>query len=303
MDLIAVNIFIQVVESRSFTEAATVLNMTKSTVSRKVSELELHLGVRLITRSTRSLMLTPEGEQLYQSGTLMLDMMSQVEVEVSASQSLVKGLLNIVMPVEFGQAVLDICLCDFLIKYPHIKVNLDLTDRPVDLIAEGIDLYVKIGESDDSSLVSRYLTKSKRFLVASPAYLQKFGAITSHLDLALPHKMIELHNKAANIPRSPLILEGKPVVINVPTTLKVNTITASLSACLRGLGITVLPEYHCSKYLQDGTLIRLLPDYEVPEVPISLIYAERKLMPKRKKVLIDYMLDSFEKFNKASHFA
>jgi len=298
MDLNAINIFVQVVNYHSFTDAATVLNMTKSTVSRKVGELEQHLGVRLITRSTRSLVLTPEGERFYQSGVQMLDMMNQAEIEVSANQSLVKGPLNIVMPFEIGHQILEIILSNFLHEYPEVTINLELSNRSVDLIAEGVDLYVQIGDPSDSSLVSRYATSSKRILVASPEYLQRFGTISSHLDLSPPHRMVELYSKTADIPRNPLLLNNKPFAIDIPTILKVNTITACLLACIKGLGIAALPEYHCKQYIEEETLIRLLPDYVTPEVSVNLLYIERKLMPKRKKLLIDYLVRAFEKHNK-----
>lgn len=214
MDLNAVTVFTQVVDCGSFTQAAETLNMTKSTVSRKLAELEQHLGVRLITRSTRSLLLTPEGERFYQSSIQMHEIMSQAELEVSANQDLIRGPLNVVLPVELGHQVLAKYIHSFLKEHPNVTLNLELTNREVDIISEGIDLYAQIGELVDSSLVSRYLTTSKRVLVASPEYLEQFGDIKTPTDLKSPFRLIEVVNKAARLPKWHLQLEdGESILI------------------------------------------------------------------------------------------
>jgi len=295
MDLNAVTVFTQVVDCGSFTQAAETLNMTKSTVSRKLAELEQHLGVRLITRSTRSLLQTPEGERFYQSSIQMHEIMSQAELEVSANQDLIRGPLNVVLPVELGHQVLAKYIHSFLKEHPNVTLNLELTNREVDIISEGIDLYAQIGELVDSSLVSRYLTTSKRVLVASPEYLEQFGDIKTPTDLKSPFRLIEVVNKAARLPKWHLQLEdGESILIELPCQLRVNTITACLTACVDGLGIAVLPEFICRDHFQTGKLVRLLPEYDMPEVSVSLVYADRQLMPKRKKVFIDYLLTAFQ---------
>ncbi|WKY59535.1 LysR family transcriptional regulator [Vibrio sp. SNU_ST1] len=295
MDLNAVTVFTQVVDCGSFTHAAEALNMTKSTVSRKLDELEQHLGVRLITRSTRSLVLTPEGERFYQSSMQMHEIMNQAELEVSANQDLIRGPLNVVFPVELGHQVLAQYIHSFLKEHPNVTINLELTNREVDIIAEGIDLYAQIGELVDSSLVSRYLTTSKRTLVASPEYLEQFGEIKTPSDLKSPFRMVEVVNKAARLPKWHLQLEaGESILIDLPCQLRVNTITACLTACVDGLGLAVLPEFICREHFKTGKLIRLLPEYEMPEVSVSLVYADRQLMPKRKKAFIDYLLTAFQ---------
>ncbi|KJY83486.1 LysR family transcriptional regulator [Vibrio galatheae] len=294
MDLNAINVFAQVVECGSFTHAAEALNMTKSTVSRKLAELEQHLGVRLVTRSTRSLLLTPEGERFYQSSQQMLELINQAELEVSANQDLVKGPLNVVFPVELGQQVLSKYIHQFLLEYPHVSLNLELTNREVDIIGEGIDLYAQIGELADSNLVSRYLISSKRVMVASPEYLEKFGQVNSHLDLKEPHQLVEVFNKGARLPKWQLGLEKDfSYQIDLPYQLRVNTVTSCLNACIDGLGIAVLPEFICVEHFTTGKLERLLPEYTMPEVSVSLVYADRQLMPKRKKAFIDYLLEAF----------
>ncbi|HAS62246.1 MAG TPA: LysR family transcriptional regulator, partial [Vibrio sp.] len=137
--------------------------------------------------------------------------------------------------------------------------------------------------------------RSPRVLVASPEYLQQFGAIDSHADLIFPHQQVEVANKAVRIPKWAIQAEnGEPYPFELPNRLRVNTITACLKACIDGLGVAVLPEFICREHFETGKLVRLLPNYTMPEVEVSLVYADRQLMPKRKKALIDYLLQSFK---------
>ncbi|MGF1715305.1 LysR family transcriptional regulator [Photobacterium chitinilyticum] len=294
MDLNTIAIFSQVVECGSFTQAAEALDLTKSTVSRKVAELEQHLGVRLITRSTRSLTLTPEGETFYQSCMQMLEIMGQAELEVTANQDLIRGRLNVVMPVEVGQQVFGPYINEFLKLYPNVTVHLELTNREVDIIGEGIDLYTQVGEVSDSSMVARTFYSSKRVMAASPYYLAQNGQIISPDDLKAPHYQVKIYNKAVKLPNWHLMQADNEVSIDLPYRLRVNTITASLMACLDGLGIALLPEFLCREHFASGKLVHLLPDWEMPEAPISFVYPQRKLLPKRLRVFIDYLIERFE---------
>lgn len=294
MDLNAIVVFTQIVDGGSFTQAAQALDMTKSTVSRKLAELEKHLGVRLVTRSTRNLVLTEEGEHFYQSCTQILEMLDQAELELTANQDMVRGRLNVVMPVELGHEVLCAHINAFLSEHPNVTVNLEMSNREVDLIAEGIDVYAQVGELSDSSLISRRISSSPRVLVASPGYLRKHGQINAPADLKAPHKMVKLHNPAVKLPPWQLKTANQaPVSIELPYQLRVNTITSCLKGCLNDLGIAVLPEFICREYFASGQLVQLLPEWEMTEVPISLVYANRQLMPKRLSVFIEFLLGRF----------
>lgn len=297
MDLNTITIFAQVVECGSFTQAAEMLDLTKSTISRKVAELENHLGVRLLTRSTRHLVLTQEGETFYQSCLQMLEIIEQAELEITANQDLIRGRLNVVMPVDLGQQVMGKYINDFLKRYPNVTIHLELTNREVDIIAEGIDIYAQVGDISDSSMVARQFHSSRRVLVASPEYLAQYGDIKSPEDFIAPHHQITVYN-TVKLPTWQLMQADEQVRIDLPYRLRVNTISASLMACIDGLGIAVLPEFICREHLQAGRLVRLLPDWHMPEVPVSFVYAQRKLMPKRLRVFIDYMMERFEQPHK-----
>jgi DNA-binding transcriptional LysR family regulator len=291
LDFNALAILVKVVELGSFTQAAEALGMTKSTVSRKVSDLERNLGVRLITRSTRSLKLTAEGERFYQSCLLAKDIMEQAEVEITAHQELIQGDLNVVMPVELGHQVLGPYINEFIKLHPHIRVHLEMSNREVDIIGEGIDLYAQVGTRKDSNLVSRLLTNSTRVVAASPAYLAETGMVQSPTDLRSPHRQVKVYNQAVKLLAWELFdKQGQSFSIDLPYQLRVNTITASLQACLDGLGIAVLPTFLCRPHFESGRLVQLLSNWQMPTVPISLVYANRTLMPKRLRTLIDYLV-------------
>ncbi|KXI21139.1 LysR family transcriptional regulator [Photobacterium sanguinicancri] len=293
MDLNSAAMFAQVVECGSFTQAAEALDMTKSTVSRKVADLEKHLGVRLITRSTRQLTLTQEGERFYQSCIQMLEIMSQAELEVTASQDLIRGRLNIAMPVELGQKVMGKYINAFLKEYPNVTIHLELTNRDVDLIAEGIDLYAQVGAVSDSSMVARPFHLSHRIIVASPEYLAQHDTIEHPSDLVSPHHQVKVSN-VVKLPYWELTQDEQQEIVNLPYRLRVNTITSALLAVVDGLGVAMLPEFICRPHLEEGRLVQILPDWQLPAVPVSFVYPQRQLIPKRLRVFIDFMIDNFK---------
>ncbi|EHN71121.1 LysR family transcriptional regulator [Aliivibrio fischeri] len=296
MDLNNITLLNQVVDSGSFTQAATNLGMTKSTVSRKLAELEEHLGVKLITRSTRKLGLTQEGEIFYQASVKVLDIMQQTELELTANQNLIRGHLNLAMPVEIGHNVMSDYINSFLKRYPEVSINLEMTNREVDIIGDGIDLYVQIGEINDSSLVARTIDFSERIIAASPEYLNNYGYIQTPEDLQAPHHQIKVVN-AVKVPNLYFNQVDKAIRVNLPYRLKVNTVTACKSACLSGLGIASLPEFICREHINNGELVRILPDWDLPRVAISLVFPQNKLLPKRLRAFIDHVLERFESKN------
>ncbi|OCH33466.1 LysR family transcriptional regulator [Aliivibrio fischeri] len=296
MDLNNITLLNQVIDSGSFTQAATNLGMTKSTVSRKLAELEEHLGVKLITRSTRKLGLTQEGEIFYQASVKVLDIMQQTELELTANQNLIRGHLNLAMPVEIGHNVMSDYINSFLKRYPEVSINLEMTNREVDIIGDGIDLYVQIGEINDSSLIARTIDFSERIIAASPEYLNNYGYIQTPEDLQAPHHQIRVVN-AVKVPNLYFNQVDKAIRVNLPYRLKVNTVTACKSACLSGLGIASLPEFICREHINNGELVRILPDWDLPRVAISLVFPQNKLLPKRLRAFIDHVLERFESKN------
>lgn len=287
-DLNTVAIFARVVDRQSFTQAAVELELTKSTVSRKVAELERYLGVRLLTRSTRQLVLTSEGDAFYRSCSHILDILKQSELEVTASHDLVCGTLKMVMPVEVGKGFIGDCIKAFMALHPNLKIHLELSNRKVDIIKESFDVMIQVGEIEDSSLIVRTFHYSTRVLVASPQYIEQYGLPQSLADLKAPHQQIRMSSNVRTGNKN--VLEG------LPYRFKVNTLSAALDVCLDGFGITYIPEFLCSNLITEGKLIHILPSLYATQVPIpvSFIYPERDLMPRRLRAFIDFTITHFQ---------
>lgn len=291
MDLNAALILVRIVDKGSFTAAARELGMTKATVSRRIAELEQRLGVRLLYRSTRQLTLTEAGEQYYLRCSKAVEELTQAELMLSASQQEVTGTLKLAVPIEAGQLMVGRLVADFLQAYPGLQVELELTNRLVDPISEGLDAIVRIGDMSDSNLAARRLWSFERVLCASPAYLARSSpAITRPEDLA-QHERIAL---SGNFLASHWCFEadGREVMVDPRSRFLVNNITCAREAAKAGLGLAALPTMICHEELASGALVALLPGWQQPRVPIYLLFPERRLMPRKLRVFIDFLVEN-----------
>ncbi|AGH81252.1 transcriptional regulator [Psychromonas sp. CNPT3] len=289
-DLNTLTIFTQVVNCNSFTKAAINLGITKSTVSRKIAELEDHLGARLLTRSTRNLTLTKEGINFYQSTSQILDRIDQAEIDVMESHDFIRGTMSIVIPVEAENSLMRECITDFMKIHPELIIKLEISNRKVDIISEGVDFIIQAGNVEDSSLIARVFYHATRILIASPEYLERNNEPMTLKDLKAPHQQIVLSTMKHGT--------GGHVLSGLPYRFKVNTLSASLNACVKGLGIAYMSELLCRDLIKEGKLKHLLPNIYAEKVPINFIYPERKLMTKRLRKFLDFTLQRFENENK-----
>ena len=288
MDLNAALILVRIVDKGSFTAAARELGMTKATVSRRIAELEQRLGVRLLYRSTRQLTLTEAGEQYYLRCSKAVEELTQAELMLSASQQEVTGTLKLAVPIETGQLVVGRLVANFLQAYPGLQVELELTNRVVDPINEGLDAIVRIGDMSDSNLAARRLWSSDRVLCASPAYLARSPAIVRPEDLLLHERVAVSSGLLAS--HWCFAADGREVLVDPPSRFRVNNITCAREAAKAGLGIVSLPAMLCQEDLASGELISLLPQWQQPRVPIYLLFPERRLMPRKLRVFIDFLV-------------
>ncbi|MGZ8068337.1 LysR substrate-binding domain-containing protein [Aeromonas salmonicida] len=288
MDLNAALILVRIVDKGSFTGAAQDLGMTKATVSRRIAELEQRLGVRLLYRSTRQLTLTEAGEQYYLRCSKAVDELAQAELMVSASQQEVTGILKLAVPIETGQLVVGRLVAKFLQVYPGLQVELELTNRIVDPINEGLDAIVRIGDMSDSNLAARRLWSTERLLCASPDYLARSPAIT-HPEELVRHERVAV-SSGFLASHWCFELDGREVLVDPPSRFRVNNITCAREAAKAGLGLASLPAMLCHEELASGALVPLLPEWQQPKVPIYLLFPERRLMPRKLRAFIDFMV-------------
>lgn len=294
MDLNAALILVRIVDKGSFTAAAQELGMTKAMVSRRIAELERRLGVRLHYRSTRQLTLTEEGEQYYQRCSKAVDALTEAELMLSARQQEVTGTLKLAVPIETGQLVVGRMVAKFLQRYPAMQVELELTNRILDPISEGLDAVVRVGDMSNSNLAARRLWSTERLLCASPDYLARSPAIARPEDL-LRHERVAV---SSGFLASHWCFErdGREVLVDPPSRFRVNNITCAREAAKAGLGVASLPAMLCLEELERGELVSLLPEWQQPRVPIYLLFPERRLMPRKLRAFIDFMVENGVEF-------
>lgn len=283
MDLNDVLTFARVVRTGSFTAAARELGVQKSSVSRRVSALEEHLGARLLQRTTRALRLTDEGRVFYDHCQRALAELEDAEEALGGMGARPRGLLRITAPLSFG--FLGPIVAEFLQRWPEVEVELICTDRVVDLVEEGFDVAIRAGKLPDSSLIARRVGSLPRFLVASPSYLRRKRPPRQPTDLAA-HECVSFGAR-----RTPWLLQsgGESVEVAVSSRLLVNDFDLLRQTVVAGLGIGLLPEPDCAQALADGRLKRILPAWTGVETPIHAVYPSLRHLSSKVKAFVDHL--------------
>jgi len=284
--------FVAVVEAASFSAAAERLGLAKSAVSRRISELEGRLGAQLLNRTTRRISLTDAGREFYERAQRLLSDLEEAEQSVIAGQAALRGRLRLAAPLSFGLLHLAPALDAFLAEHPELVLDLDLDDRRINLVEEGFDLALRIGELADSSLVARALAPIRMQLCASAEYVQRHGLPRQPSDLAAHAGLVY-----GNVPEAQqwrfIESGGKSHVVKVPARLRANNGDVLLRATLDGLGICVIPTFLCAEALARGDLIALLPGYEAPGTQAYLVYPSRRHLPQRVRALVEFLVQRF----------
>ena len=282
MDFNEILVFARIVQAGSFTAAARGLGMPKSTVSRKLSELEERLGARLLQRTTRKLSLTDVGRSYYQDCARIVAELKEAELSVTNLQAEPRGLLRITTPLNFG--FVGKIVAEFLSDNPRVQVELVCTDRMVDLVEEGFDIGIRAGRLSDSTLIARQLGTGYALTVASPAYTKVHGDPETPDDLR-GHACI-LFGAGGEGRTWTLRSAERTVEVPVLPRLVINDLEILREAALSGLGVAMLPAHHCVDDLRVGRLRRLLPEWTSPETPTFAVYpSTRHLSPKVKAFL------------------
>jgi len=291
-DLNDVTAFVCVVQTGSFTAAAERLNLSKSVVSKYVTRLEDRLGARLLIRTTRRLNLTEVGRVFYERSRHGLEAIDNAEQEVSVLQGDPRGTLRVNSPMSFGVLHVAPAISDFMDQFPDVSVNMSFDDRKVDIIDEGFDIAVRIASDLDPGLIARRIGPCHHALVASPAYLDRYGTPRTPKDLA-DHNVITYQYQ-----QSPWEWEfrppaGAPVSIHVTGRVQMNNSLAIREAILAGAGITRTPTFVVGQDIQQGRLCALLREYELLELSIYLVYPQRQHLAPKVRAFIDFMADRF----------
>jgi DNA-binding transcriptional LysR family regulator len=287
--------FSAVVDAGSFVGGANTLDMSKAAVSRYVGDLESRLGVRLLHRTTRKLSLTEEGEVFYARCKELLSNISDAELEITSRTAEAVGLLRVSAPVTFGILHLANLWGEFSSKHPKVSLDITLSDRVVDIIEDGFDVAIRIGQLSNSTLISKKLASTKMVVCASPLYIKRNGKITHPADLT-KHSVLAYTYWSM---RDEWTFEGPKGEVTVKTVprLKANNGDTNLAGALMHQGVVLQPTFLVGKYLKTGELIELIPEYKSIELGIYAIYPTRKLVSPKVRLLIDFLVLSFKNPN------
>ncbi|WP_119678949.1 LysR family transcriptional regulator [Indioceanicola profundi] len=286
-------LFTLVAEARSFTRAAEKLNLSKSAASRRIAELEEQLGARLFHRTTRSISLTQVGQGFYQRISQILADLEDAERSVTDEHAAPRGVLKIAAPMSFGFRHLGGALCDFMSRYPEVEVDMELSDRFVDLVEEGYDLAVRIGRLKDSSLIARRICPARMVVCASPDYFKRRGRPGIPQDLTNHDCLIYTGSQ-----RDEWTFRAKPgsnelVHIKVNGRIKANNGDVLRQAAAGGCGIVIMPTFIVGEDLTAGRLAPCLLDHMVEPSAVHCVYpANRHLSPK-VRAFVDFMTGRF----------
>jgi DNA-binding transcriptional LysR family regulator len=287
MDLNAIAVFTKVVQAESFTRASRELGMPKSTVSRKVSELEEELGARLLQRTTRKLSLTDVGRTFYEHALRVMSEAEEAALAVRQKESAPRGLLRVTTPLNFDYFASVVA--SFLARYADVRIDLVGTDRVVDLVQDGFDVAVRAGVLRDSTLVARNLGALRSFLVASPKFLAKNGAPKAPEDLARVDCVV--FGTAADRAIFRLSRAGETKSVLVRPRLLVNDFDFLEEAALAGIGIAMLPEHRSVQAVGEKRLRRVLPEWCSPEIPLNVVYPSTRHLSPTVKAFVDHVRD------------
>jgi DNA-binding transcriptional LysR family regulator len=285
--------FARVVDEGSFSRAAERMGLPKSTVSRRIAMLEAYLGERLLLRTTRKLTVTDFGHS-------MLEHAHQVAAEVDAAASLAQhrqvepsGRLRVSMPGDFAIIVLGPLLGEFIVTYPAISLEIDLSPRRVDLIGENFDVAIRMGSlPDDASLAARRLALFSTGLYASPGYLQQRGT-PAEPEALMQHDALRLLTRSGEPASWTLIKGDSRWEVTPPGRATINSPELLIRLARAGAGITVVNDHFAEPYVRSGELQRVLPDWSVPAVPAWAVFPGRRLMPTRTRVFLDALQAEF----------
>ena len=289
-DIVTLETFVAVVEAQGFTRAAERLETTAGAVSRRVSALEAHLGLRLLNRTTRRFSLTEAGEHYFRDVSVILQALTEAQDRVSHLAEAPGGNLRVAAPLSFGVRALAPLLPAFLARYPDLHMTLDLDDRLVDILATGADLALRIGTLTDSSLVARRITEFRRILCAAPSYLGRRGEPQTPTDLA-GHACLHYSNLA---PRDEWTLMGPkgPETVVVSGPLCANNGDLLRQAAIAGLGIVALPDFLVGDDLAAGHLVPILTAYGTAKLACSALWPSRQFVPAKVRVFVEFLAET-----------
>ncbi|MCG8672980.1 MAG: LysR family transcriptional regulator [Pseudomonadales bacterium] len=285
-------IYVAAVEAKNFSQVANQIGLTPSAVSKQISQLENHLGVRLLNRTTRSISPTEAGALYYERCKRVLEDLAEAEQMVKELDQSPRGVLRIWVPAIFGRSMLARVVDDFCKEYPNIQVELLISDAPMDLVGAGYDVGIYLGDLPDSRLVAKTLGPFNLVLCAAPEYLEKHGNPQT-LDELENHELIIVSGNDLSDLRKIKDLANAAKLLERPIRFSTNDMDLVYHATLTGMGISALPFYLIQRHLESGRLVHVLPQFETPSQNVHIVYNRPKYLSTKTKEFIQYITQYF----------
>ncbi|WP_415749310.1 LysR family transcriptional regulator [Caballeronia sp. J97] len=291
----AMQVFTRVVDTNSFSRAADTLNLPRASVTTIIQNLEAHLNVRLLQRTTRRLNLTPDGAAYYERCVRILADIEEAEGSFSNNGKGPHGKLRVDMPGAIGRLIVMPQLCDFHTRYPDIELMMGFGDKPVDLIQEGVDCVIRVGTLQDSSLVARRIGVFQGVTVAAPQYLERNGTPITIDDLQNHTAVNYFSSRTGRIMDMDFVVDDETIEVKMRGMIAVNDAEAYLSCGLKGVGIIQVPRFMALPYLRAGELVEVLPQWNPLPMPISAVYPHNRHLSPKVRVFVDWAAELFER--------
>ncbi|WP_266170518.1 LysR family transcriptional regulator [Dyella subtropica] len=293
--LLAIRAFARVVEVGNFTKAADSLQLPKATVSKLVQTLEAHLGVQLLQRTTRRIVVTPDGSAYYEKSARVLKELEDIDASFSAAHARPRGHLRVDLGSSVASSLLVPALPDFLARYPDIRIDLGVSDRHVDLIGDNVDCVIRGGALTDPGLVARTIGRASWITCASPDYVKRHGKPKHPHDLEETHPVVNYLSALTGRPH-PMHFEnnGRRLQISARHAVGINESNAHFAAGLAGLGVIQTFAFIARDAVARGDLVEVLPRWRPKPYPLHLVYPPNRHLSQRLRVFIDWLADRFE---------
>jgi len=284
-------VFVRVVEAGSLVKAADQLGIAKSAVSRSLKQLEQRLGVELMHRTTRASSLTDAGRMYYQRAQALLQNVAELNADAGNRHSQLEGSLHIAAPLSFGLAHLTPAIEEFCRQHPQLLVQMNFSDRQIDLVEEGVDLAIRIGDLSDSSLRARRISPIQLCLYASPDYLKRYGEPADHTELS-QHHLLRYDSSGGNQWRL-TDTKGDEHRIHVQPKFSANNGDFLREMAIAGMGIILSPTFICWEAAHAGKLVKILEHYRLPQLNAYVVYPATRFLSQRARIFIDFLAERF----------
>ncbi|ASP35650.1 LysR family transcriptional regulator [Labrenzia sp. VG12] len=284
---VAMRAFVRVAQTRSFIEAARLEGLAQGTISKRVAALETHLGVQLLRRNQREVTLTALGATYYENSIRILDALNAAETQIRTDAQTPAGLVRLSLSPVLSRLIIAPLVAEFVQEYPRIEVLSFLTEQHVDIVGEGVDLAIRARHLEDSSLVASRLSSNPLSLAAAPSYLDRAGQVETPDDLSNHACVTFSRMKSAQTWR--FTREGEEKEVPITSALMADQGDTLVEYAAAGAGVVMMPDWVMSSHLKSGRLVKLLPDWTPPSIPLHIVYAASTAVPLRIRLLTDFI--------------